>query len=168
VLATLESGALAGGNGNTRTLGNPQGCGNRLSELTVGSQQFKTKKSQTQDPGSQVEPGAPAAYFWFRTQCGMEIVDRVELKRRRQLSPAHPPTLIGFSEIRGTLLEGMAGTTGLEPAASAVTVPSWTLHITHLHVDSEFVIVAEVNDVVAAVAGAAGTTQALSMDRKQK
>jgi hypothetical protein len=30
------------------------------------------------------------------------------------------------------------------------------------------VIIAEVNDVVAAVAGASGTTQALSMDRKQK
>ena len=28
---------------------------------------------------------------------------------------------------------------GLEPAASAVTVPSGTLHITNLHVDSEFV-----------------------------
>ena len=62
----------------------------------------------------------------------------------------------------------MAGTTGLEPAASAVTVPSGTLHITNLHVDPEFVIVAEVNDVAAAVAGASGTTQALSMDRKQK
>src|SRR5262249_20772149 len=53
-------------------------------------------------------------------------------------------------------------------AASAVTVPSGTLHITNLHVDSKFVIVAEVNDVVAAVAGASGTTQALSTDRKQK
>ena len=29
--------------------------------------------------------------------------------------------LDGFSEIRATLLEGMAGTTGLEPGASAVT-----------------------------------------------
>jgi len=77
-------------------------------------------------------------------------------------------TLIGCREIRGTLLEGMAGTTGLEPAASAVIVPSGTLRITNLHVDSEFVIVAEVNDVVAAVAAASGTTQALSMDRKQK
>ena len=56
----------------------------------------------------------------------------------------------------------------LTRAASAVTVPSGTLHITNLHVDSEFVIVAEINDVVAAVAGASGTTQALSMDRKQK
>ena len=65
-------------------------------------------------------------------------------------------------------LEGMAGTTGLEPAASGAIVPSGTLRITNLHVDSEFVIVAEVNDVVAAVAGASGTTQALSMDRKQK
>ena len=62
----------------------------------------------------------------------------------------------------------MAGTTGLEPAASGAIVPSGTLRITNLHVDSEFVIVAEVNDVVAAVAGASGTTQALSMDRKQK
>jgi hypothetical protein len=62
----------------------------------------------------------------------------------------------------------MEGTMGLEPAASAVTVPSGTLYITNLHVDSEFVIVAEVNDVVAAVAGASGTTQALSMDRNQK
>jgi hypothetical protein len=62
-------------------------------ELTVGSQQFKTKKSQTQDPGSQTEHGAPAAHFSFRTQCGMEIVDRAELKRRRQIvsgPPAHP------------------------------------------------------------------------------
>ena len=75
--------------------------------------------------------------------------------------------LIGCSEIRGTLLEGMAGTTRLEPAASAVTVPSGTLPIANLHVDSEFVIVAEVNDVVAAVAAASGTTQALSMGRKQ-
>jgi hypothetical protein len=58
--------------------------------------------------------------------------------------------------------------TGLEPAASAVTVPSGTLHIANFHVDSEFVIVAEVNDVVAAVAGASRTTQALSVDRKQK
>jgi hypothetical protein len=76
--------------------------------------------------------------------------------------------LVDYSEIRGTLLEGMAGTTGLEPAASAVIVPSGTLHIANLHVDSEFVIVAEVNDVVAAVAGASRTPQALSMDRKQK
>src|SRR5215467_8312959 len=51
---------------------------------------------------------------------------------------------------------------------SVAIVPSGTLRITNLHVDSEFVIVAEVNDVVAAVAGASGTTQALSMDRKQK
>ena len=48
------------------------------------------------------------------------------------------------------------GTTGLELAASAVTVRSGTLHITNLHVDSKFVIIAEVNDVVAAVAGALG------------
>jgi hypothetical protein len=57
---------------------------------------------------------------------------------------------------------------GLEPAASAATVPSGMLHITNFHVDSVFVIIAEVNDVVAAVAGASGTTQALSMDRNQK
>ena len=30
-------------------------------------------------------------------------------------------TLVGFSEIRANPLEGMAGTTGLEPATSAVT-----------------------------------------------
>ena len=47
---------------------------------------------------------------------------------------------------------------GLEPAASAVTVPSGTLHITNLHVDSEFVVVAEVDDVVAAATGASGTS----------
>ena len=67
-------------------------------------------------------------------------------------------TLVGCSEIRGTLLEGMAGTTGLEPTASAVTVPSGALHITNLHVDSEFVVVAEVDDVVAAATGASGTS----------
>ena len=77
-------------------------------------------------------------------------------------------TLIACGEIRGTLFGRNGGTTGLEHAASAVTVPSGTLHITNLHVDSEFVIVAEINDVVAAVAGASGTTQALSMDRKHK
>ena len=47
---------------------------------------------------------------------------------------------------------------GLEPVASAVTVPSGTLHITNLHVDSEFVVVAEVDDVVAAATGASGTS----------
>ena len=47
---------------------------------------------------------------------------------------------------------------GLEPATSAVTVPSGTLHITNLHVDSEFVVVAEVDDVVAAATGASGTS----------
>jgi len=47
---------------------------------------------------------------------------------------------------------------GLEPTASAVTVPSGTLHITNLHVDSEFVVVAEVDDVVAAATGASGTS----------
>ena len=46
----------------------------------------------------------------------------------------------------------------VEPAASAVTVPSGTLHITNLHVDSEFVVVAEVDDVVAAATGASGTS----------
>ena len=45
-----------------------------------------------------------------------------------------------------------------EPAASTVTVPSGTLHITNLHVDSEFVVVAKVDDVVAAAAGASGTS----------
>jgi hypothetical protein len=62
---------------------------------------------------------------------------------------------IGCNEIRKARLEGMAGTTGLEPAASAV--PSGTLHIANLHVDSEFVIVAEVNDVMATFAGASGS-----------
>jgi hypothetical protein len=47
---------------------------------------------------------------------------------------------------------------GLEPAASAVTVPSGTLHITNLHVDSEFVVVAEVDDVVAAATSDSGTS----------
>ena len=47
---------------------------------------------------------------------------------------------------------------GLEPAASAVTVRSGTLRITNLHVDSEFVVVAEVDDVVAAATGASGTS----------
>ena len=38
---------------------------------------------------------------------------------------------------------------------------------TNLKIDFVFVIVAEVNDVVAAVAGAPFTAQALGMDRKQ-
>ena len=38
---------------------------------------------------------------------------------------------------------------------------------TNLKIDCVFVIVAEVNDVVAAVAGAPFTAQALGMDRKQ-
>ena len=38
----------------------------------------------------------------------------------------------------------------------------------NLELRFEFVIVAEVNDVVAAVAGTPLTTQALGMDRKQK
>ena len=38
----------------------------------------------------------------------------------------------------------------------------------NLDLGFEFVIVAEVNDVVAAVAGTPFTTQALGMDRKQK
>lgn len=47
---------------------------------------------------------------------------------------------------------------GLKPAASAVTAPSGTLHITNLHVDSKFVVVAKVDDVVAAATGASGTS----------
>jgi hypothetical protein len=39
---------------------------------------------------------------------------------------------------------------------------------TNLDIGFEFVIVAEVNDVVAAVVGTPFTTQALGMDRKQK
>jgi hypothetical protein len=38
----------------------------------------------------------------------------------------------------------------------------------NLDLGFEFVIVAEVNDIVAAVAGTAFTTQGLGMDRKQK
>ena len=55
----------------------------------------------------------------------------------------------------------LADVTGIEPAdprSLAVTVPSGTLHITNLHVDSEFVVVAEVDDVVAAATGASGTS----------
>ena len=74
-------------------------------------------------------------------------------------------TLIGCSEIRGTLWKEWRRRRDSNPP-SAGTVPSGALHITNLHVDSEFVIVAEINEVVAAVAGACGTTQALSMDRK--
>ena len=44
---------------------------------------------------------------------------RKKAQKRRETRPFR--ALDGFNEIRLTLLEGMAGTTGLEPAASAVT-----------------------------------------------
>jgi len=74
-------------------------------------------------------------------------------KRVRRQEFAETTEQIRWKELIGRFLR-----LGLEPAASPVTVPSGTLHITNLHVDSEFVIVAEVNDVVAAATGASGTS----------
>ena len=74
MLATLESGAPAGGNGNTRTLGNPQGRGSRWkSELTVGSQQFKTKKVKPKTQVLKSNQGHPPLIFGFEHDAGWRL-----------------------------------------------------------------------------------------------
>ena len=78
----------------------------------------------------------------------------------REVIPLKPV----FDAIEAQIRNGKSikGSTGSQVRSSGM------LHIPHLHVDSEFMIDAEVNDVVTAAAGASGTTQALSMDRKQE
>ena len=55
-------------------------------------QLFERKRSQTQDPDSQTESGAPFAYFSFRTKNGVEAINRPE-KSATNLIAGHSPVL---------------------------------------------------------------------------
>jgi hypothetical protein len=57
---------------------------------------MRRKESQTQDPDSQTESGAPSEYFWFRTKYRVEALDRSTQNGASKMFAGHPPAYLSF------------------------------------------------------------------------